>query len=368
MIFTWIGTNLDYDYSRVQAILDKQESDKPNPALMTLGTGRGICTDLAALYEEMCEAVKVPCKTMSGLTKDFDFSPLPKTFQFGDLSFADVLTAIKRRNNSKLDNRFLGHVWNVVWIDEDEPKVVDITMAMGASNNATTKKNNTSTMVEGFNPYYFNLPNSELALSHLPYWGEKSADDFARDFYFTALPTATKLQRFFRDWVTDFSPPAVSFMPPLEVTLSLAHSCIGLNSSKGMFYYTDIVGNANNPSGDGNAKVYICIGCRHAQALQGVIWVIVVPDKSPKNQKVVRLDQVPVPSTGPTDNLTRNTLQVNNNIKLDDLLPNPTADKQSQDIYVCASATSDPEGSAFPLARFDVLWPKKDAVQESKGK
>lgn len=359
MIFTWMGTNLTYSDERVDKILTGQEQDAPNPTAMTLFSGTGICTDFAELYREMCTAVKVNCVTISGLTKDFDFSPLPRDFSFDGMTFADVITFIKKRNNSKLENRFLGHVWNVVWIDENEPKVVDITMAMGASNNASSTKSNTSSMDEGFNPYYFNLSNSELALSHLPYWGTKSNADFRRDFYFPdeTVVTDDKLRAFFRNWVTNFSVPDVVFIPPLEVTFSLAHSCIGLNSSKGMFYYTDIVGNTGNPSGNGNAKVYICIGCKHAHALQGVDWFIKTWDETTKESKFVGLDKVAVPSDGPTDAITRNTFHVVNNIKLDSLLPS-NAPRKSRDIYIWANSASKPSEDLWPMARFAVLWPK----------
>lgn len=65
LLYTWVGSNIKYDYGKADRILTDNLSDKSG-AITTFRTRKGICFDYACLYVAMCRANNIKVRLITG--------------------------------------------------------------------------------------------------------------------------------------------------------------------------------------------------------------------------------------------------------------------------------------------------------------
>jgi hypothetical protein len=65
LLYTWVGSNIKYDYGKADRILTDNFSDKSG-AITTFNTRKGICFDYACLYVAMCRANNIKVRIITG--------------------------------------------------------------------------------------------------------------------------------------------------------------------------------------------------------------------------------------------------------------------------------------------------------------
>ncbi|MCY6957814.1 transglutaminase-like domain-containing protein [Clostridium brassicae] len=65
IIYNWIGQNIEYDYDKVDKILDNDFTIKSG-AINTFNTKKGICFDYSCLYSAMCKANNIKVRIVTG--------------------------------------------------------------------------------------------------------------------------------------------------------------------------------------------------------------------------------------------------------------------------------------------------------------
>ena len=145
----WIAKNIKYDYNAyLNKAIYRQSSEK------VLKRKKALCGEYASLFNQMCEAVGVSSFSVSGYTKDFDFT--------------------------KDDNFYRAeHAWSVVKI-KDTWELMDITWGSGY---LKTKKQVIPRLlytlfeipfqvkkkyVHEYNPYWFYVSPKQMIGSHYP--------------------------------------------------------------------------------------------------------------------------------------------------------------------------------------------------------
>ena len=151
-IFTWIALNISYDVSAT----NNPEKESSNPEEVIL-KGKSVCEGYANLFQALCEQRNLPCKTISGWTKNFP----------------DKINEDLPRSTS--------HAWNAIKVDR-QWFLCDVTWASGYLSEETNE------FIKEFNPTYFCTPAKLFRLNHYP---EKInwflGDTLSKD-YFINLP------------------------------------------------------------------------------------------------------------------------------------------------------------------------------------
>ena len=145
----WLAKNIKYDYSAyLSNTLARHSSNE------VLKRRKALCSEYAALFNEMCEAVGLKSETINGYVRDFDFFP------------GDTLYRAE-------------HAWSTVNID-DKWELMDITWGAGyiEPKKQLIKKalwllfekpyEVEFHYVHKYNPNWFHVDPSKMVASHLP--------------------------------------------------------------------------------------------------------------------------------------------------------------------------------------------------------
>lgn len=151
-IFTWMALNIQYDlayyasqrsnptnaysFSSEEDRIQKEQKFKLDAANKTLRSKKGVCQDYAALFQTLCELMKIQCTTIIGKSKN-DLSLIGRFAKFND------------------------HAWNAVKIG-NAWQLLDVTWAASALNSQTQK------MEQLFNDGYFFTAPEVFFLNHFP--------------------------------------------------------------------------------------------------------------------------------------------------------------------------------------------------------
>jgi hypothetical protein len=156
-IFSWIAKNISYD---VKGLNNPNLDTSPENVI---SKGKSICQGYANLFQALCDASGMPCKTIPGWTKNMP-SKIGKPF--------DKVTT---------------HAWNVIQMKRHWYSC-DVTWAAGAIDESGKG------FKKEFNDFYFCTPSSIFFLNHYPedskwFLGFKiSKDDFINaPFYYSTV-------------------------------------------------------------------------------------------------------------------------------------------------------------------------------------
>ncbi|KAJ9607112.1 hypothetical protein H2200_008184 [Cladophialophora chaetospira] len=274
MIYTWIACNLVYDKSRVN-----EEKPQKWVALTTgelLKFGKGLCFDLAVLYYEMCKAVKLECEMIVGVAKSGVFIPVDVDWDPKQEDVDSMLDKYKMKQ--------YGHAWNVVFIDNDTPQLVDPTFGLGEFDKTTQQLFHTNSRSA-----FFDMSNREFALSHFPIWYKSSLHMAETNLY---LPGTTDddVPRFFKRWASLHDEPVVFLgARPYFSLLTSQIGPTGKIPTSGGMAYADVQKNFK-----GQIFTNLVMGCEHVGKVTNTHVYVKIFDhtKNPPTEVMVELKDV----------------------------------------------------------------------------